>query len=381
MKQAVHFGAGNIGRGFIGELLVRSGYEVTFVDVNEELVNLINARRAYDIQVVGEEPRLIHVEHVRAINSAAHPEELLAAIGSADIITTAIGPHILRFIAPNLAAGLAARVKHNKVPLNVIACENMVGGSTVLKELVAGHLTAEEQEQVFACVGFPDAAVDRIVPLQKNEDPLLVQVEPYAEWDADVTQAKGEPPRIEGLAWVDNLEAYIERKLFTVNTGHASIAYLAYRKGIKDIYSAMQDKSIVEMARAVWQETGNLLVQKFGFDADKHAQYVKTTESRFRNPHLSDEVTRVARGPKRKLGAKDRLVSPASQLLAQGQKPAALAAVIGAAFHFDYEGDKEAQEVQTAIQQQGLHKAILNYTEIPEESELFRMVENKTAGF
>ena len=232
-----------------------------------------------------------------------------------------------------------------------------------------------------AWIGFPDAAVDRIVPLQKNEDPLLVKVEPYAEWDADVTQAKGEPPQIEGLTWVENLEAYIERKLFTVNTGHASIAYLAYRKGIKDIYTAMQDKSIVDMARQVWAETGSLLIKKFGFNPETHRKYIETTESRFRNPHLSDEVTRVARGPKRKLGAKDRLVSPASQLLAQGQKPAALATVIGAAFHFDYEGDKEAQEVQQGIQREGLHRAIHNYTEIPENSELFRMVENKTAGF
>ena len=150
---------------------------------------------------------------------------------------------------------------------------------------------------------------------------------------------------------------------------------------VKDIYSAMQDKNIVDMARKVWQETGDLLVKKFGFDPAKHEEYVKTTEKRFRNPHLSDEVTRVARGPKRKLGAKDRLVSPATQLLAQGQKPSALATVIGAAFHFDYDGDKEAQEVQGAIQEKGLHKAILNYTQIPEESELFRMVENKTAGF
>ena len=381
MKKAIHFGAGNIGRGFIGELLVRSGYEVTFVDVNAELVDLINERRAYDIKIVGDKPEIIHVEHVRAINSAAHPEELIRAICEADIITTAIGPNILKFIAPNLAAGLAERVKVNQQPLNVIACENMVGGSTVLKGFVEENLPEEAKEAVAKYIGFPDAAVDRIVPLQKNDDPLLVQVEPYAEWDANVTQAKGEPPQIEGLTWVENLEAYIERKLFTVNTGHASIAYLAYRKGIKDIYSAMQDKNIVDMARKVWQETGDLLVRKFGFDPKKHEEYVQTTEKRFRNPHLSDEVTRVARGPKRKLGAKDRLVSPATQLLAQGQKPSALATVIGAAFHFDYDGDKEAQEVQGAIQEKGLHKAILNYTQIPEESELFRMVENKTAGF
>lgn len=374
MKQAVHFGAGNIGRGFIGELLVQSGYEVTFVDINKELVDLINERKSYDIKIVGDNPEIIHIEHVKAINSDETPELLMQAIEQADIITTAIGPNILKFIAPNIAKGLARRVKVNKTPVNVIACENMVGGSSVLKGFVYDNLPEESKAEVSELVGFPDAAVDRIVPLQKNDDALLVQVEPYAEWDANVTQAKGEIPEIKGLSWVDNLEAYIERKLFTVNTGHASIAYLAYRKGIKDIYSAMQDEEIVAMARKVWAETGSLLVKKFGFDEKKHQEYVKTTENRFRNPHLSDAVTRVARGPKRKLGAKDRLVSPATQLIVHGKQPLALATVIGAAFHFDYEGDKEAQEIQEFIKANGLDKAITHYTEIAAGTKLFDLV-------
>ena len=130
MKQAIHFGGGNIGRGFIGELLVRSGYEVTFVDVAEALVDEINARRAYDIEIVGDTPKKIHVEHVRAINSNTNLEELLDAFVTADIVTTAIGPNILKFIAPNIAKGLARRLAKNDAPLNIIACENMVGGST-----------------------------------------------------------------------------------------------------------------------------------------------------------------------------------------------------------------------------------------------------------
>ena len=222
---------------------------MTFVDVNEELVETINAKKGYNIQIVGDEPQTIHIEHVKAINSNTNLEDLLTAIAHADLITTAIGPNILKFIAPNIAKGLERRVKENTTPLNIIACENMVGGSTVLKNFVYEHLSDEAKPLVDAYIGFPDAAVDRIVPLQHNEEPLLVQVEPYSEWDVNRTQAKGEVPEIKGLTWVDNLQAYIERKLFTVNTGHASIAYLAYQKGIKDIYSAMQDPEIVAFVR------------------------------------------------------------------------------------------------------------------------------------
>ena len=379
MKQAIHFGGGNIGRGFIGELLVRSGYEVTFVDVAEALVDEINARRSYDIEVVGSVPKTIHVEHVRAINSNVNLEELLDAFVTADIVTTAIGPNILKFIAPNIAKGLARRVEKNDTPLNIIACENMVGGSTVLKNFVYEHLDDAVKEKVAHCIGFPDAAVDRIVPIQHNEDPLLVKVEPFCEWDVDRTGVVGAEPQIEGLTWVDNLEAYIERKLFSVNTGHASIAYMAYLKGIEDIASAMKDEEIVAFVRRVWAETSELLIEKYVFDREKHAAYILTAEERFKNPHLSDAVTRVARGPKRKLGAKDRLVSPASQLMERGRKPEALATVIAAALHFDYADDPEAIEVQNYIKENGIEKAITHFTEIPAAAELFKLIVEKNA--
>ena len=362
MKQAIHFGGGNIGRGFIGELLVRSGYEVTFVDVAEALVDEINARRAYDIEVVGNEPQTIHVEHVKAINSNTNLEELLDAFVTADIVTTAIGPNILKFIAPNIAKGLARRVEKNEAPLNIIACENMVGGSTVLKNFVYEHLADDVKAKVDRCIGFPDAAVDRIVPIQHNDDPLLVKVEPFAEWDVDRKGVVGAEPQIEGLTWVDNLEAYIERK-----------------KGIEDIASAMQDEEIVAFVRRVWAETSELLIEKYGFDREKHAAYIRTAEERFKNPHLSDAVTRVARGPKRKLGAKDRLVSPASQLIARGRKPEALATVIAAALRFDYADDPEAVEVQNYVKEHGFEKALTYFTEIPAGMELFDLILAKNA--
>ena len=379
MKQAIHFGGGNIGRGFIGELLVRSGYEVTFVDVAASLVDEINKRRSYDIEVVGNDPKTIHVEHVKAINSNTNLEDLLDAFVTADIVTTAIGPNILKFIAPNIAKGLARRLETNDAPLNIIACENMVGGSTVLRNFVYEHLADDLKAKAERCIGFPDAAVDRIVPIQHNEDPLLVKVEPFAEWDVDRTGVVGAEPQIEGLTWVDNLEAYIERKLFSVNTGHASIAYMAYLKGIEDIASAMKDEEIVSFVRRVWAETGELLIEKFGFDREKLAAYIHTAEERFKNPHLSDAVTRVARGPKRKLGAKDRLVSPARQLIERGRRPEALATVIAAALHFDYADDPEAVEVQNYVKEHGFEKALTHFTEIPAGSELFNLIIEKNA--
>ncbi|MBR7025787.1 MAG: mannitol-1-phosphate 5-dehydrogenase [Selenomonadaceae bacterium] len=375
MKKAVHFGAGNIGRGFIGLLLSQAGYHVSFVDVAAPLVNDINELGKYNVQIFGEAEKTL-VENVSAINSNENLDALLDAIVEADIITTAIGPNILKFIAPNIAKGLTKRVAVNKTPLNIIACENMVGGSTVLKNFVYENLADDVKPEVQKLIGFPDAAVDRIVPLQKNDEKLLVKVEPYAEWDVDSKGVVGELPAIKGMTLVDNLGAYIERKLFTVNTGHASIAYLAYQKGLPDISSAMRDEEIVAAARAVWAETSALLIDKYNFDPAVHQKYVATTETRFKNPEISDEVTRVARGPKRKLSAGDRLVSPATQLIERGKAPVALAKVIAAALKFDYAEDKEAVEVQDFIKANGIDAAITNFTGAAPDSKLFALIKN-----
>ena len=375
MKKAVHFGAGNIGRGFIGLLLSQAGYHVAFVDVAAPLVNDINELGKYNVQIFGEAEKTL-VENVSAINSNENLDALLDAIVEADIVTTAIGPNILKFIAPNIAKGLTKRVAVNKTPLNIIACENMVGGSTVLKNFVYENLADDIKPEVAKLIGFPDAAVDRIVPAQKNDEKLLVKVEPYAEWDVDSRGVVGELPAIKGMTLVDNLGAYIERKLFTVNTGHASIAYLAYQKGLPDISTAMRDEDIVAAARAVWAETSALLVEKYNFDVITHQKYVMTTETRFKNPAISDEVTRVARGPKRKLSASDRLVSPAIQLIESGRKPVALAKVIAAALKFDYAEDKEAVEVQDFIKANGIDAAITHFTGVTPYSKLFTLIKN-----
>ena len=376
MKKAVHFGAGNIGRGFIGLLLSKAGYHVTFVDVAAPLVDDINALGKYNVQIFGKEDK-IEVDNVSAINSNKNLQKLIDAIAEADIVTTAIGPNVLKFIAPNIAKGLKHRVMVNPQPLNIIACENMVGGSTSLKNFVYDNLSSDIRRKVSELIGFPDAAVDRIVPAQKNEEKLLVKVEEFSEWDVDSRGFVGEKPDIKGMTIVDNLSAYIERKLFTVNTGHASIAYLAYQKGIKDIAEAMRDNDIVEMARRVWKETGELLIEKYGFDPEVHWKYVETAEKRFSNPHLSDDVTRVARGPKRKLGAKDRLVSPAIQLLERGKTPEALATVIAAALKFDFDGDPEAVEVQGYIKDNGIESAITHFTGIERDSKLYKLIQDK----
>ncbi|WP_217595687.1 mannitol-1-phosphate 5-dehydrogenase [Cohnella sp. GbtcB17] len=367
--KALHFGAGNIGRGFIGLLLSRSGYEVTFSDVNKTLVDALRERGEYTVTLADDEQERIRLTGVTAIDGT-DLAAVAAAVAEADLVTTAVGVNILKHIASGIARGIERRIGAGAGPLHLIACENAIGGSAQLKEHVYGHLDEATRAKADAVCAFPNAAVDRIVPIQHNEDPLAVTVEPFYEWAVDESAMFPGFKRVEGVHYVTDLTPYIERKLFTVNTGHASAAYLGNLKGYETIQQAMADEALVGEVRAVLDETGAVVVRKHGFDPEAHWQYIDTILGRFRNPHLTDEIARVGRSPIRKLSPNDRLVSPALQALEQGDEPVALAKVMAAALRFDYPDDPESAELQRTLKETGAGATLAKYTSLPQEHPL-----------
>ncbi|KRN32048.1 mannitol-1-phosphate 5-dehydrogenase [Liquorilactobacillus mali] len=348
--KAVHFGAGNIGRGFIGETLAANGFEIEFVDVNETIIDALNEKKSYTIQLADESQKEITVTNVSGINNAKNPEKVVQAIAGADIVTTAIGPKILKFIAPLIADGIVARkAAGNKNKIDVIACENMIGGSQNLKKEVYTHLTDEGQEYADEAVGFPNAAVDRIVPLQKHEDPLFVSVEPFKEWVVDEHQMKAPEIKLKSVEYAPDLEPYIERKLFSVNTGHATVAYTGKYKGYSDIGSAIVDEQVLGQLKRVLKETGDLLIAKWNFDRESHEAYQRKIIGRFENKYLSDDIARVGRTPIRKLGYDERFIRPIREAKDRGLSYEALLETVGMIYTFDEPNDTESQELKKLI--------------------------------
>ncbi|HZG86449.1 mannitol-1-phosphate 5-dehydrogenase [Paenibacillus sp.] len=363
---AVHFGAGNIGRGFIGLMLAKAGYNVVFVDVNDALVKLLQERGSYEVALANGSGDTIRVEGVDAIDGK-RTDDVAAAVAKADLVTTAVGVNILKLIADGIARGIERRLAAGvAAPLHVIACENAIRGSEQLKEHVYARLSPETRAAAEGRVAFPNAAVDRIVPLQKHDDPLRVTVEPFAEWVVDRSaMLPGGPLDIEGVHYVDELQPYIERKLFTVNTGHCCAAYHGYLLGHDTIQAAMADERVKSEVVAILEETGAMLVAKYGFDEEEHRRYRETILERFANPYLTDEVARVGRSPIRKLSPNDRLVRPATLAHELGIAVPHLAAAMGAALRFDAADDPEAAELQQALQDLGVHGALEKYTGLP----------------
>lgn len=359
--EALHFGAGKIGRGFIGAVLAKAGYSVCFADVNQEVIDLINREGEYTVHIFDTESFDEKISGVSAVNSAG--SEVLEKMATADIVTTAVSMKVLPFVAPVIAKGLAARrISGKKDPLNIIACENGIRATSQLKAFVYGHLDDETKTWADANVAFADSGVDRIVPPISCEKPLDVAVEKFFEWNVDSTQLKGTLPSIPGMHMTDDLTAHIERKLFTVNTGHCSTAFFGNLKGYTYIYEALDDPQILELVRGVLSQSGAALISKFGFDPQEYHEYSETVLRRFRNPYLKDLVSRVGHDPKRKLGSTLYFSYPISMAVQQGLPYDAIALAAGAGMHVDIEGDPQCSEIRLLVAEKGLAAAITGIT-------------------
>lgn len=375
--KAVHFGAGNIGRGFIGEILHKNDFDITFVDINEILIDALNARDSYEIEYADDAHQRLTISGFSGLNNGKEPEAVAQAVAEADIVTTAIGPNILPYIAELIANGIKLRRENDDTrPMDIVACENMIGGTDFLNEKVSAYFDEADRIYVDQYIGFPNAAVDRIVPMQSHEDPLFVSVEPFSEWVIDQTNVKGTQIQLEGVLYVEDLLPYIERKLFSVNTGHATTAYTGKHFGYETIDQSLEDDNVLQQLQAVLAETGALLVEKWGFDPKAHAAYANKIIGRFQNSHISDAITRVARTPIRKLGYDERFIRPIREAKERGLTYDALLSTVAYIFEYNDAGDEQSQELQKMLADQPIDQVIQTVTGL-EDTDLIAEIEGK----
>lgn len=367
--KAVHFGAGNIGRGFVGLLLHRAGYELVFSDVAAPLVEAINAASAYTVHEVGTGDADTVVTGFRAIDSAKSPDTVADEIATAEIVTTAVGPTVLRYVAPHILEGLRRR-EPTRPPLSVMACENAIGATDLLHGEIRAAARNDWPELESRAI-FANTAVDRIVPAQPPGQGVDVTVEPFFEWAIERPPFGDTAPDIPDAHFVDDLTPYIERKLFTVNTGHAATAYLGARAGFETIAEALADDTVAARVAAALEETSALLTVKHGLDPDDLRRYRETILERFRNRALADTVRRVGRQPLRKLSRHERFIGPAAEAAERGLPTTALVAAIGAALEFVDAEDPQAVQMQERLREESAHEFVTTVTGLDEVHPLF----------
>lgn len=358
MNKAVHFGAGNIGRGFLGQLYFESGLHTVFVDVAEPLVAALNARGAYPLRIVsdeGEETR--QIGHVSAVDGR-DLEAVAREIAGARIVSTAVGVNVLPHIAPALARGIEARFSGPAAPLDIIVCENLLNAGPILRAEVRKHLPESLHAVLDAQAGFVEASIGRMVPVmtpeQHAEDPLLVCVEPYCELPVDALGFRGEVPAIAHLKPTPNFGAYVERKLFVHNMSHAACAYIGHLREHATIAEAIRDYVVRDRVLEAMDEAIEGLARRHGLDRADLQAHRDDLIHRYHNRALGDQIARVARDPIRKLGPDDRLVGAARMCAGQGVSTGAIALAAAAAILYHNDDDPAARELEALRREHGL---------------------------
>ena len=310
IKKSVIYGAGNIGRGFIGQLFYESGYGTAFIDVNKDLINLINSKKEYPIKFSDTGSEII-IKNIRGIDgSPENSGEVSDVISKADIMATAVGVNILKFIMKPIADGINKRFRDNNFePLNIILCENLIGSDKVMRNGVFEYINSEFKDLYNEKIGFAEASVGRMVPVQtdemKKDNPLKIVTESYKELHVDKDAFKGCVPDIKNIAAYSPFKYFIERKLYIHNMGHAVCAYLGALAGYEYIWQSIQDPYIKEIAVNAMKCSGMALEKIYGeFDY----AYIDDLIGRFANKALGDTVKRVGNDLKRKLSPDDRLI-------------------------------------------------------------------------
>lgn len=392
-KIAVMYGAGSIGRGFIGQLFSESGYRTVFIDVNKDLIRQLNERGEYPLRFVKNSGnREITVHNVCGVDGD-DKDGICGAIAKADIMATSVGKNILPLIAGNIAEGLRRRWEnHNYNPLNIIACENMIKSNEYLRELISGHLNSEEKEMLAQYVGTVETCIGRNVPVMTADlydgDPLRVIAEDYTLLPVDAASIVGELPPLKSVVHKEEFGFYIRQKLFMYNMAHAVIAYLANMRGIKKLCDAVSEPDIKYVACRALTEVSMAMSAEYGENLGGLLGFCQELLYRFNNKKLGIAVPRLGLDPVRKLSKEDRLVGPALLCEKHGVTPAFLALGIAAGYCYQNEEDICSVEIQEYIQKHGIEKAIMHFSSLEEGTKLHQLIliyykcfqEKKTLG-
>ncbi|KRK23211.1 mannitol dehydrogenase [Lactiplantibacillus pentosus] len=375
MALAVHFGAGKIGRGFIANLLHQTGYHVVFADVVQETIDKLKKEQQYTLFLIDHNYDEQLIDDVDAYSTINEADKVVDAIQEAEVVTTSVMATNLDKVAPLIAKGLKRRVGSHKPKITVMACENAMMGTNILVKamLATGEITTDELNEVGV---YPNTAVDRVVFDGHHHGKDGIEIGDAYELAIEKNKlADTNTQPIKNAEYVENLEMYLQRKIYMINCGHAISAYLGQANGYKTVQEVLKDPQLLEQVKTAMMESAGALEKKYGFEHTTLVTYMnKMFVKRMTTPGLSDPVERVGREPIRKLAANDRIIGPALQC--EAYKLANDHLLHGAAygFHFQNPDDQQAVEIQTSIEQNGIKETVAKYTQQPVDSRIVAVI-------
>jgi mannitol-1-phosphate 5-dehydrogenase len=375
MPEVILFGAGATGRGHVGLHVWLAGCHVTFVDKNRALVDALASAGAYTARLYADGCREIVVSDFDVFYYEER-DAIADAISRADLVLTAVFDQNLSDVAQTVARAVtASRLAGRTLPLNFIACENMMGSSSVLARHVYALLDDADRGYCDAYFGFPDCMISRVVP-RPRADSLDIIAEDYSEWTANVAEFRGPKPEwLYNLELVDNQDARLERKLFIHNGGHAICGYNGFHRGHRYIHEAVADPVVGQAVLGALDELGEVVRRKHGFSAESIEKYKQDLVRRGAVPEMQDEILRVVRDPIRKLSPRERLVAPALLAVEYGLPRTWIVRGIVAALRYHHPADAQSVRLHDLLAERGLRPVLAEVCELPEDSPLAAEIE------
>jgi mannitol-1-phosphate 5-dehydrogenase len=312
-NKLVLFGAGKIGRSFIGQLFSRGGYEVVFIDIYKPVIDELNLRHNYNVVIKGNVESVINIQNVRGV-FAGDVVKVTEEIASARIVAVSVGLNGLKSTIQLIAKGLIKRFENTEAsPLDIIIAENLRNAAEFMRLQLQEHLP--EGYPLEERVGLIETSIGKMVPIMlKNDmeaDVLQVFAESYNTLILDKLAFKNPIPLIEGLAPKKNMKAWVDRKLFIHNLGHATSAYLGFlaHPSCNYLYEVLSDYQLKEKVRNTMIQAANILLMKYPdeFTVESLTGHIDDLLNRFQNKALGDTLFRVGCDLQRKLGAEDRI--------------------------------------------------------------------------
>ncbi len=337
VQQAVIFGAGAVGRGFLGQLLCDAGWSVTFLDVDPVLVAALASQGEYPHVILGDTiSRRRTVGPVTAID-ARDTTRAVSALVAADLAATSVGGRVLPAVADTLAEAVRQRIAAGGPPLNILLAENVHGCAALMRDLLRERLPDVPAEVLAGQVGLLETSIGRMIPLPdpavREAEPTLVRVEPYQMLPYDSAAVRGEPLAIPGLVADPTVpfSYYGDRKLYVHNMGHCLTACLGRLLGLDLVWQAVGRPDLRYLVRAAMLEAALALAAHYGVAPGPLVDHIDDLLHRFGNRALADTTERVARDLERKLAAGDRLLGAYRLAASQGLATRHLSLAIAAA--------------------------------------------------
>lgn len=364
MKKAVIFGAGKIARGFIAHLLYLSGYQITFIDVDEKLVKLLNTYQSYGVHILGNEAKNANISHYEAV-LLENRQEVIKHIKEANVLFTAVGGKHLS----NLGKLLKEYIEHQSLPhQSMIICENWVdSAATIQKELgLDSPIQCAEAVVMRTATNGPKNHI--------SEAPLDVWVQDFWELYVDEEKVSTVFPAIQGLVKKGKFDTFLTQKMYTNNTSNAVIAYFGYELGYTYIADAANAPEMQEILDETYREINEILVKGLNIDESSQDDMARKARKKYSDRNIVDYVTRHGQDPIRKLGPKDRLIGPCRLAFKNGINPKILIQAIVKALHFDYKEDASALQLQQMIKEKGIEEVLRQVCCLSEDEPLYQAI-------